>query len=69
MARDAESRTGGGAGGSSTTAGLTATVEAMQKKNADVFAIPDYFVYMSRAFATLEGIGLSVDEDYAILSE
>ena len=32
----------------------------MQQQNADVFAIPDYFVYMSRAFATLEGIGLGI---------
>ncbi len=35
-------------------------VEMMQQQNADVFAIPDYFVYMSRAFATLEGIGLGI---------
>jgi len=28
------------------------------QENGDVFAIPDYFVYMSRAFSTLEGIGL-----------
>jgi hypothetical protein len=34
-----------------------------------VFAIPDYFVYMSRAFATLEGIGLSADDKYSILNE
>merc|ERR1719235_222725 len=54
---------------SSTTADITMKIEQMQQQNADVFAIPDYFVYMSRAFATLEGIGLSADSSYSILSE
>jgi predicted unusual protein kinase regulating ubiquinone biosynthesis (AarF/ABC1/UbiB family) len=53
----------------STTAGLTLKIEQMQEQNADVFAIPDYFVYMSRAFSTLEGIGLSSDSNYSILKE
>ena len=53
----------------STTADITGKIEEMQKQNSNVFAIPDYFVYMSRAFATLEGIGLSADPDYAILQE
>ena len=53
----------------STTADITGKIEEMQKQNSNVFAIPDYFVYMSRAFATLEGIGLSADADYAILQE
>ena len=44
-------------------------IEEMQQQNADVFAIPDYFLYMSRAFATLEGIGLSSDGNYSILKE
>ena len=39
----------------------------MQQENSNVFAIPEYFVYMSRAFSTLEGIGLSSDANYAIL--
>jgi hypothetical protein len=78
MARDALARSGGGrgapgAGGAvpstSTTADLTSKIEELQQQNADVFAIPDYFVYMSRAFATLEGIGLSADPDYAILQQ
>ena len=60
---------GVGVGGGSTTADITAKVEEMQQQNSNVFAIPDYFVYMSRAFATLEGIGLSADPDYAILKE
>ena len=58
-----------GAAAMSTTADLTAKIEQMQQENSNVFAIPEYFVYMSRAFSTLEGIGLSVDPNYAILSE
>ena len=53
----------------STTVQVTQKIEQLQQQNANVFAIPEYFVYMSRAFATLEGIGLSVDPKYAILSE
>jgi len=53
----------------STTMDLTMKIEQMQEQNADVFAIPDYFVYMSRAFSTLEGIGLSSDSNYSILKE
>merc|ERR1711884_331187 len=53
----------------STTADLTTKIESMRQQNSNVFAIPDYFVYMSRAFATLEGIGLSSNENYSILKE
>ena len=67
MAEDAMARTGGK--GSSTTADITGKIEELQQQNSNVFAIPDYFVYMSRAFATLEGIGLSSDPNYAILQE
>merc|ERR1740130_1852102 len=69
MAEDAMTRGGDDEVVSSTTADITGKIEEMQKQNANVFAIPDYFVYMSRAFATLEGIGLSADPDYAILQE
>jgi len=31
--------------------------------------LPPYFVLILRAFGTLEGLGLSVDENYAILDE
>jgi len=62
---------GGGGGGAPASAAveLTQKIEQLQSENADVFAIPEYFVYMSRAFSTLEGIGLSADADYAILKE
>ena len=71
MAEDAISRDGNQAvaSSSSTTADVTMKIEQMQEQNADVFAIPDYFVYMSRAFSTLEGIGLSSDPNYSILQE
>jgi predicted unusual protein kinase regulating ubiquinone biosynthesis (AarF/ABC1/UbiB family) len=53
----------------SATMDLTTKIEQMQEQNSDVFAIPDYFVYMSRAFATLEGISLSFDSNYSITKE
>ena len=67
MAEDALSR--GESPQSSTTMDLTTKIEQLQETNSDVFAIPDYFVYMSRAFATLEGIGLSSDPNYSITKE
>lgn len=67
MAEDAMSR--GDSQAVSTTVDMTMKIEQMQEQNADVFAIPDYFVYMSRAFSTLEGIGLSSDSNYSILQE
>ena len=54
MALDAAARGGGSGGavpggsGSSTTGDITKQIELMQQQNGDVFAIPDYFVYMSR---------------------
>ncbi len=34
-----------------------------------LFRVPPYFFYIARAFATLEGIGLTADENYSILDE
>ena len=36
---------------------------------AAIFQIPPYFAYIAKAFATLEGIGLSADPQYSILNE
>jgi len=71
MAEDALSRGDSQVSSSSTstTVDVVTKIEEMQEQNADVFAIPDYFVYMSRAFSTLEGIGLSSDPNYSILQE
>lgn len=41
----------------------------MQKDNAANFSLPPYFVYITRAFATLEGIGLGIDPEFAIVKE
>jgi len=48
---------------------VTNVMEEMSKRNRELFQLPPYVLYVSRAFSTLEGIGLSVDEDYAILQE
>eukprot|EP00669_Euglena_mutabilis_P007946 TRINITY_DN3110_c0_g1_i1.p1 TRINITY_DN3110_c0_g1~~TRINITY_DN3110_c0_g1_i1.p1 ORF type:complete len:251 (-),score=64.06 TRINITY_DN3110_c0_g1_i1:78-830(-) len=48
---------------------ITYKVEELQAQNRAAFRVPPYFLYISRAFATLEGIGLQVDENYAILKE
>jgi predicted unusual protein kinase regulating ubiquinone biosynthesis (AarF/ABC1/UbiB family) len=69
MAEDALSRGSQASASTSTTVDVTMKIEEMQEQNADVFAIPDYFVYMSRAFSTLEGIGLTSDPNYSILQE
>ena len=49
--------------------GVTAVMEEMSRRNRELFKLPPYVLYVSRAFSTLEGIGLSVDENYSILSE
>jgi len=49
--------------------GLTQRVEDLQKQNRDSFIIPDWFLYTSRAFLTLEGICLSADEEYSIINQ
>ena len=49
--------------------GVTNVMEEMSRRNRELFKLPPYVLYVSRAFSTLEGIGLSIDEDYAILQE
>ena len=44
-------------------------MEEVSRRNRELFALPPYVLYVARAFSTLEGIGLSVDEDYAIVQE
>ena len=51
----------------SAVTGITMEVEELQRRNADAFTIPEWFLYTSRAFLTLEGISLSADEDYSII--
>ena len=33
------------------------------------FKLPAYFLYITRAFATLEGIGIGIDEEFSIVKE
>jgi predicted unusual protein kinase regulating ubiquinone biosynthesis (AarF/ABC1/UbiB family) len=49
--------------------GVNNVIEAMSKRNREIFKLPTYMLYVTRAFSTLEGIGLSVDENYSILQE
>ena len=49
--------------------GVTNVMEEMSRRNRELFAVPPYVLYVARAFSTLEGIGLSIDEDYAIVQE
>ena len=49
--------------------GVSATMEAMSRRNRELFKLPAYTLYVSRAFSTLEGIGLGIDPDYSILSQ
>jgi len=49
--------------------GVTNVMEEMSRRNRELFSLPPYVLYVARAFSTLEGIGLSIDEDYAIVQE
>ena len=44
-------------------------MEKMQQRNREMFVVPPYILYVARAFSTLEGIGLTANEDYSIVSE
>jgi hypothetical protein len=49
--------------------GVTNVMEEMSRRNRELFKLPPYVLYVARAFSTLEGIGLSQDENYAIIQE
>lgn len=49
--------------------GVTGVMEEMSRRNRELFKLPPYVLYVSRAFSTLEGIGLSVDPNYSIVQE
>jgi hypothetical protein len=48
---------------------VSVVMETMQQRNREMFVVPPYILYVARAFSTLEGIGLSANEDYSIVSE
>ena len=49
--------------------GVSNVMEELSKRNRELFQLPTWVLYVVRAFSTLEGIGLSSDENYAILKE
>ncbi|KAL3922247.1 MAG: hypothetical protein SGILL_002310 [Bacillariaceae sp.] len=51
----------------SVATGLTTEVEELQRRNREAFTIPDWFVYTSRAFMTLEGVSLQADPSYSLI--
>jgi predicted unusual protein kinase regulating ubiquinone biosynthesis (AarF/ABC1/UbiB family) len=51
----------------SSVSGLTMKIEDLQRDNKDAFVIPEWFLYTSRAFMTLEGISLQADPDFSII--
>ena len=48
---------------------MTGVMEEMSRRNRELFKLPPYVLYVSRAFSTLEGIGLSINDEYSILQE
>jgi hypothetical protein len=51
----------------SVATGITVEVEELQKRNRDAFMIPEWFLYTSRAFLTLEGLSLQANPNYSII--
>lgn len=51
----------------SSITGITMKIEDLQRENSDAFVIPEWFLYTSRAFLTLEGIALQSDQNYSII--
>jgi predicted unusual protein kinase regulating ubiquinone biosynthesis (AarF/ABC1/UbiB family) len=51
----------------SVATGITIEVEELQKRNRDSFQIPEWFLYGSRAFLTLEGVSLQADPNYSLI--
>jgi hypothetical protein len=47
--------------------GITVEVEELQRQNRDSFMIPEWFLYTSRAFLTLEGVSLQADSNYSLI--
>eukprot|EP00529_Nitzschia_sp_RCC80_P005387 CAMPEP_0113512478 /NCGR_PEP_ID=MMETSP0014_2-20120614/39361_1 /TAXON_ID=2857 /ORGANISM="Nitzschia sp." /LENGTH=1042 /DNA_ID=CAMNT_0000408839 /DNA_START=180 /DNA_END=3304 /DNA_ORIENTATION=+ /assembly_acc=CAM_ASM_000159 len=49
--------------------GVTNLMEEVSRRNRELFSLPPYVLYLARAFSTLEGIGLSIDDNYSIIQE
>lgn len=51
----------------SSVSGITMKIEDLQREHGDAFVIPEWFLYASRAFLTLEGISLQADPNFSII--
>jgi hypothetical protein len=51
----------------SVATGITLEVEELQKRNRDSFQIPEWFLYSSRAFLTLEGVSLQASPEFSLI--
>jgi len=49
--------------------GVSNVMQEMSRRNRELFRLPEWVLYVVRAFSVLEGIGLSIDENYSILQE
>jgi len=48
---------------------VVADLQDLTAKKGNLFQIPPYFAYIAKSFSVLEGIGLSNDAQYSIISE
>mmetsp|Transcript_106838 Transcript_106838/g.335076 ORF Transcript_106838/g.335076 Transcript_106838/m.335076 type:complete len:627 (+) Transcript_106838:2221-4101(+) len=44
-------------------------IQGLSSRYGNLFRVPPYFFYIARAFAVLEGIGLTNDPEYSVVSE
>ena len=54
-------------GSSSVASGIQGQMEELQRLHKEAFRMPDWFLYSSRAFLTLEGVSLQTDPDYSLI--
>lgn len=60
---------GGGGAAKIDVPAVLSELQALAKRQGNLFQLPPYFAYIARAFSVLEGIGLQNDPDYAIVGE
>ena len=51
----------------SSISGMSMKIDDIRRDNSDAFVIPEWFLYVSRAFLTLEGISVNADPDFSIV--
>eukprot|EP00913_Durusdinium_trenchii_P004634 g4302.t1 len=49
--------------------GLFSRIQGLSREYGNLFRVPPYFFYIARAFAVLEGIGLSNNSSYSVVNE